>query len=312
MSFLFGSSHSFDPGNDIPDLSGKIILVTGGNNGLGKESIKQLAKHNPKKIYMGARSIDKAREAILDIKKEVPSAEIEILKIDLASFSSIKTAADTFLSENDHLDILINNAGVFAVPPGLTEDGYEIQFGTNYMGSVLLTRLLLPILEETARIPEKDVRIVNISSDIYRNAPKGGLLLDQVKTPLTEISTIARYGQSKLANIYFTQSYAKRYPNIKSVALHPGLVRTDIGGEMTANPFLVFIFGLLNKVASVDIPTGTLNQLWASTADPDKVKSGSYYVPLSKEANRSGIMNDKGKAEELWQWTENELRDHGF
>ncbi|KAJ5950403.1 uncharacterized protein N7479_008816 [Penicillium vulpinum] len=312
MSFLFGTGHSFDPEKDIPDLSGKIILVTGGNSGLGKECIKQLAKHNPKKIYMGARSINKAREAILDIKKEVPSAEIVLLEMDLASFSSISVAADAFLSENDHLDILINNAGVFASPPGLTKDGYEIQFGTNYMGSALLTRLLLPLLEKTARIPKKDVRIVNISSEIYRSAPKGGLLLSQVKTPLTKISTMARYGQSKLANIYFTQSYAKRYPNIKSIALHPGLVRTSIGDGMTANPIFSFIFNQFNRVAAVDIPTGTLNQLWASTADPTKVKSGAYYTPFFKEANGTAIMRDSGKAEELWQWTDREFREHGF
>jgi len=134
MSFLFSKGHAFDPEKDIPELDGKIILVTGGNNGLGKECITQLAKHNPMKIYMDARSIKKAEEAILDIKNEVPSAHIILLEMDPASFTSIKLAADAFLSENDRLDLLINNAGVFAPPPGLTTDGYEIQFGTNYMG----------------------------------------------------------------------------------------------------------------------------------------------------------------------------------
>ncbi|SPO06432.1 related to retinol dehydrogenase 12 [Cephalotrichum gorgonifer] len=312
MSFLFGTSPSFDPEKDIPDLSGKVILVTGGNSGLGKESIKQLAKHNPTKIYMGARSVDKAREAILDIKKEVPSADISILEVDLASFSSIKTAADAFLSENDRLDILINNAGIFASPPGLTEDGYEIQFGTNYMGPALLTRLLLPILEKTARAPGSDVRIVNISSEIYRSAPKGGVLLKQVKEPLAEMGTLARYGQSKLANIYFTKSYAKRYPNIKSVALHPGLVRTNIGAGAKTGPIFRFFFNQFSRVASVDTPTGTLNQLWASTAKSAEVKSGAYYIPFFKEADRGGIMSDEGKAEELWQWTESELGGRGY
>lgn len=261
---------------------------------------------------MGARSVIKADQAILDIKKEVPSADIVVLEMDLASFSSIKTAADAFLSGNDRLDILINNAGVFAPPPSLTEEGYEIQFGTNYMGSALVTRLLLPILQKTAGIPGGDVRIVNISSEIYRSAPKGGLLLSQVRTPLTEISTVARYGQSKLANIFFTKSYAKRYPNIKSVALHPGLVQTNIGGGMTANPILSFMFNLFSRFASVDVPTGALNQLWASTANPAEVKSGAYYIPFSKETNRTDIMSDGDKAEELWQWTEREFRKHGF
>ncbi|KAJ5770963.1 uncharacterized protein N7511_003014 [Penicillium nucicola] len=260
---------------------------------------------------MGARNPKKATEAIDEIKREVPSAEILFLEIDLSSFASIKRAAETFLSTNDRLDILINNAGIFAPPSGLTEDGYEVQFGTNYMGSALLTRLLLPILTQTADTGA-DVRIVNISSEIYRNAPKAGILLSQVKTPLNEISTVARYGHSKLANIYFTKSYAKKYPSIKSVSLHPGLVRTNIGGDMKANPLLVFVFKLFSSVASVDIPTGTLNQLWASTADSGAVKSGAYYVPFFKEANRNGIESDMGKAEELWQWTEQEFKEHGF
>lgn len=312
MSSLFGKGHSFDPKKDIPSLAGRVILVTGGNNGLGKETIKQLAMHNPTKIYMGARNARKAEEAILDIKREVPSANIVFLDIDLASFASIKHAAESFLSTNERLDILINNAGVFASPPGLTKDGYEVQFGTNYMGSALLTRLLLPILTKTAGTPGADVRVVNISSEIYRNAPKAGILLNQAKTPLTEINTIARYGHSKLANIYFAKSFAQRFPNIKSVALHPGLVQTNIGGGMTSNRILAFIFRLFSSVASVDVATGALNQLWASTASPAEVKNGAYYIPFFKEAKRKGIESDMGKAEELWRWTEQEFKEHGF
>ncbi|KAJ6149622.1 Short-chain dehydrogenase/reductase SDR [Penicillium samsonianum] len=310
MLFPFGTSHSFDPRKDIPSLSGRVILVTGGNNGLGKETIKQLAMHNPK-IYMGGRNAGRAEEAILDIKRELPSADIAFLEMDLASFASIKHAAESFLSTNDRLDILINNAGVFASPPGLTEDGYEVQFGTNYMGSALLTRLLLPILTKTAGTGA-DVRVVNISSEIYRNAPKAGLLLNQVKTPLTEISTVARYAHSKLANIYNAKSLAQHFTNIKSVALHPGLVRTNIGGGMTANRILSFIFQLVTSVASVDVSTGALNQVWASAADPAEVKSGAYYIPFFKEVKRIGIESDMEKAEELWRWTEQEFKEHGF
>lgn len=314
---LFFGGPSYNPDRDIPSLSDKTILVTGGNNGLGKECIKQLAKHSPAKLYMGARSLTKAQEAISEIKSAVPLAQIHILEIDLASFSSIKAAAAQFLSENEHLDILINNAGAFGSPPGLTEDGYEVQFGTNYMGSALLTRLLLPLLEATARTPgsgpatDRDVRIINISSEIYRAAPKGGVLLDRVTSPLADLSTVARYGQSKLANIYFTQSYASRYPHIKSVALHPGLVKTNIGGGMTTNPILGFVFGLFTRVAAVDIPTGALNQLWASTANSQDVKSGAYYVPFFKEVSRTGSLGDERMAEELWLWTEREFAERG-
>ncbi|KAB8229922.1 uncharacterized protein BDW43DRAFT_321786 [Aspergillus alliaceus] len=312
MTLIFRRKITYNPDKDIPDLEGKVILVTGGNNGLGKETVKQLAKHNPTKIYMGARSKAKASAAIAELKEQVPSANIIYLEIDLASFSSIKRAAATFLAENDRLHILVNNAGVFATPPGLTEDGYEIQFGTNYLGPALFTKLLLPILENTTSISEGDVRIINISSEIYKLAPKGGLLLAQDKTPLTEISTMARYGQSKLANIYFTKSYAKRYPAIKSVALHPGLVRTNIGGEVKGFSIMSLIFALLNRVSSVDVATGALNQLWASTFDAEKVNSGAYYIPFFQESNRRDITRDEKKMEELWEWTEKEFKEHGL
>ncbi|EED21280.1 short-chain dehydrogenase, putative [Talaromyces stipitatus ATCC 10500] len=312
MSFIFHRKITYNPDKDIPDLESKVILVTGGNNGLGKETVKELAKHNPTKIYMGARSKAKASAAIAELKEQVPSANIIYLEINLASFSSIKRAAATFLAENDRLHILVNNAGVFATPPGLTEDGYEVQFGTNYMGPALFTKLLLPILEKTASISEGNVRIINISSEIYKLAPKGGLLLAQDKTPLTEISTVARYGQCKLANIYFTKSYAKRYPAIKSVALHPGLVQTNIGGEMKGFSIMSLIFGLLNRVSSVDVATGALNQLWASTFDAEKVNSGAYYIPFFKESNRRDITKDEKKMEELWEWTEKEFKEHGL
>ncbi|KAE8347865.1 hypothetical protein BDV24DRAFT_2284 [Aspergillus arachidicola] len=313
MSFIFRRKVTYNPDKDIPDLGGKVIVVTGGNNGLGKETIKQLAKHNPTKIYMGARSKAKASAAIAELKQQVPSANIIYLEIDLASFSSIKRAAAAFLAENNRLHILVNNAGVFATPPGLTEDGYEVQFGTNYMGPALFTRLLLPILEKTTTMSDDhDVRIINISSEIYTLAPKGGLLLAQDKTPLTEISTVARYGQSKLANIYFTQSFAKRYPAIKSVALHPGLVQTSIGGEIKGFSIMSLIFGLLNRVASVDVATGALNQLWASTFEAKKVNSGAYYIPFFKEGNRQDITKDEKKREELWEWTEKEFKEHGL
>lgn len=132
-------------------------------------------------------------------------------KADLASFSSIATAAKTFLGENDRLDILTNNAGIFATPPGLTEDGYEIQFGTNYMGPVLLTNLLLPALEKTTSMGS-DAHIVMVSSALHNSAPSDRLLVFEVDTKLERLSTMARYGQWKLAQLYFTRGLAKRYP----------------------------------------------------------------------------------------------------
>lgn len=170
---------TFEPDRDIPDLSGKVILVTGANSGIGRETALQLAKHNPSRIFVGARSQAKAEEAIEQIKQALPdtasSVSLTFLQLDLSSFQSIKSAVETFRASSDRLDILINNAGIMATPPGQTEEGYEIQFGTNHMGHALLTRLLLPILKQTVSTEANaDVRVIFLSSALESNAPKTG------------------------------------------------------------------------------------------------------------------------------------------
>ena len=128
---------TFTPESDIPDLSGKVIIITGANSGLGYESVIHLARHSPSKLYLCARTLEKYEAAIKGISAAVPNASdfVEYLELDLASLSSTKKAAETFLAHNDRLDILINNAGIMAIPPALTKDGFEIQFGTNHVVS---------------------------------------------------------------------------------------------------------------------------------------------------------------------------------
>ncbi|KAE8386813.1 hypothetical protein BDV23DRAFT_162503 [Aspergillus alliaceus] len=306
---FFNRGPAFNPEKDIPDLSGKIILVTGGNNGLGKESVLQLAKHNPTRIYMSARSQHKAETAIKEIKQTVPTANIVFLPLDLSSFSSVQKAADLFLAENDRLDILMNNAGLMASTPGLTEDGYEINFGTNHMGPALLTKRLLPVLERTVNAGH-DVRIVNLSSALYSSAPKPGILFEKNKEALANFSTLARYGQSKLANNYFAKILAERYPAIKSVALHPGVVRTNLSDETKRTSFFMsLLVRVFEPLAGVDVGTGALNQLWAAV-DP-LVKSGGFYYPVGKETH-GRVLDDRDLAVKLWDWTEAELKSHGY
>lgn len=150
--FGFSKSVTFNTLHDIPDLAGKVALITGGSTGLGKEDVLQLAKHNPSRPYLAARTPSKAEAAIRDIKAAVPNANITFLQLDLASLKSVKQASDTFLASSDRLDLLINNAGIMALPERLTSDGYEVQFDTNHMGHDL-TKLLLPTLQATSRRP---------------------------------------------------------------------------------------------------------------------------------------------------------------
>ncbi|USP80367.1 hypothetical protein yc1106_07641 [Curvularia clavata] len=300
----------FNPDKDIPSLEGRVILVTGGNSGLGKQSILELAKHNPAEIWLGARNNSKAQEAIDDIKHQVPKAPpIKILQMDLTSFESISEAAKTFRQESQRLDLLLLNAGILAVPEGTTKDGYEIQFGTNHMGHALLSKLLLPTLLKTAEQPGSDVRVVVLSSEAHQYAPRAqGIMFNTLKTKAPEISSTTRYGQSKLANILFAQEFARRYPQLKVPVVHPGLVRTNLANTMSENSILMRIaWKVLASVIGVDLYTGALNQLWASTSP--NVKSGEYYEPVGVTGRGNRHTNDPKLAEKLWSWTEKELEN---
>ncbi|KAF2498007.1 NAD(P)-binding protein [Lophium mytilinum] len=310
--FGFGGGITFKPDTDIPDLSSKVILVTGGNNGLGKESVRQFAKHGAK-VYMGARSEKKATDAIAEIKQSLPNANIAFLEFDLTSFDSLKSASQNFLAENDRLDILMNNGGIMAGPRGVTKEGYEMQFGTNHVGHALLTRLLMPVLEKTAAEQDSDVRIINLTSNSQELfAPKAGLLLDKVKTDMESTGPLTCYGHSKLANVYFTKGLAKHYPQIKSVAVHPGGVQTGLSARLYATYPRFKPILLLMRLAFADVSVGAHGQLWASTATSADVQNGALYYPVAKEHEGRPLMNDPEMVDSLWDWTETELKTHGF
>lgn len=308
MFGLFGPS--FNPVKDIADLSGKVILVTGGNIGLGKESVLQLARHNPKHIFLAARNEEKARKAIEEVTWELGNEKgsaVSFLQLDLTSFDSVRKAAESVKSQTGELHILLNNAGIMATPPGTTKEGYEIQFGTNHMGHALLTRLLLPLLQKTANGGKVDVRIVNLSSGAERMAPSGGWGdLSLYKSKMEGVSTFVRYGASKVANIHHTIILASKYPDIKSISVHPGVVNTNLsGGIMESFPLVSYILPFVASLIFKSVSDGAKNQLWAATSD--KAVSGEFYFPVGATASRSPLSKDKKEAEKLWEWTEKEL-----
>merc|ERR1711977_120003 len=175
-------------------------------------------------------------EPISEIKKAVPNGNVSFLQLDLSSFESVKKAAEEFKGKSDRLDILVNNAGIMATPYSKTNEGYEIQFGTNHMGHALFTKLLLPTLLKTAETPGADVRVVNLSSEGHNMAPNGGILFDQAA--LEKVGPWARYGQAKLANILHARELQKHHPSLTATALHPGVIVTDL-----YNPFSSTTFG---------------------------------------------------------------------
>ncbi len=306
--------HKFEPDKDIPDLAGKVILVTGGNSGCGKETVLQLAKHNPGRLYLAARSQAKFDDAMKDVSSAAPSANVSYLQLDLSSLKSVKTAADKVISENDRFDVLINNAGIMAHPHATTEDGYEIEFGTNHMGHALLTRLLLPLMQRTASQPGSDVRVVNVSSAGHMMVTGSGIHFDKLKTPMDDTNPGMLYGQSKLANVLHARELARQHPEILTTSVHPGRVETNLTNVMFdvngINGRFQRVFDSL--AGQLTVQQGALTQIWAATWKRDEVKNGSYYVPAGKENAGSKRSRDAELAKKLWVWTEGELVAKGY
>ncbi|GKZ79622.1 hypothetical protein AnigIFM56816_003825 [Aspergillus niger] len=298
--------YSFNPERDINDLSGKVVFVTGGNAGLGKETILQLAHHRPSRIYLGARNAIKAEDAIASIREQVPSADIRHISLDLSSFKSIRAAAEQFTSECDRLDLLILNAGIMNCPPALTEEGFEIQFGTNHIGHFLLTQLLLPTLQRTVDL-SRDVRVVTLSSAANVAAPPFEVM---TSTPaLLADHTLARYCSSKAANILFASELARRHPEILSVAVHPGSVVSDLWDHSIKTSVVAkYSIGAL-LAFSRSIRSGALNQLWAAGARRELLTNGAYYVPIGVHATGNRYARDADMARRLWEWTEQQIAD---
>lgn len=321
----FGGA-SFNPLSDIPELDGKVILITGGttrsldalpesantiagNVGLGKQSIIELGKHNPKRIYLCARDNTKAANAVRDIRKEVPDARITYLQCDLADLKSVQSAAKEFVGLEKRLDILILNAGIMATPAATTKQGYEIQFGTNHVGHALLTKLLLPTLLKTAE-GGADARVVALSSIGHSMAPWNGIQFSDLKTDMAKWYTFQRYGQSKLANILFVKELARRYPAITAVAVHPGVVNTSLYTSMGSWFGIGGLLKMSQRLVFSTVEQGARNQLWAATGNKHDLKSGEYYTPVGVSGQGSWKASDAMLAAELWEWTENELKGY--
>ncbi|KAL5341404.1 hypothetical protein BJX70DRAFT_51071 [Aspergillus crustosus] len=301
---------SFRPDRDIPDLSGKVVLVTGGNTGLGKETIRQIIQHNPAQVFLAARSEDKAQNAISELKAATPDAKITWLPLDLSSTKSVQDAAEEFKSLASRLDVLILNAGVMSLPPGETDLGHEIQLGTNHTGHFLLTEFLLPTLLKTASEPGSDVRVISLSSIGHNLAPAFETILDQPE--LKKCNTHARYGASKAANILFAAELARRHPSLTAVSVHPGIIGTDLYGPVgKGNPIAALGAKVLGFVGT-QVQEGAANQLWAAVgAKKEELVNGAYYVPVGNGKTHNQYVVDEEMGRRLWEWSEAELRRGG-
>ncbi|KAF7303475.1 Short-chain dehydrogenase/reductase family protein [Mycena indigotica] len=307
------SPPSFQPARDIPDQTGKVILVTGGNTGIGYETVKQLLLKNAT-VYLAARSPEKAAIAIAQLKAETNGKEAVFLQLDLADLPSVKKAAEAFLAQEEKLDVLINNAGVMVCPPGeLTKQGYDMQFGTNVIGHYLFTTLLLPALRKAATdtVP---ARALQVSSAGHAFAAGRGIDFTTMKGSAERDTWIKAkgsfmgpwrlYGQSKLGNIYIANYFAKTYPDfLVSCSLHPGSIKSDLQRHM--GWLRTMTDGLLYPT-----PFGALTQLWGATvATPGQI-TGQYLVPWGSVGKPDKRATDTKMEEEMIAFVKEAVKEY--
>ncbi|KAI4176758.1 MAG: hypothetical protein LQ343_000851 [Gyalolechia ehrenbergii] len=296
----------YNPATDIPDLSKKTFLITGGTNGLGKQSILTLSKHSPEHIYFTGRNAKAADDIISQTKTVAPNAHLTFIECDQLSLASVQVAAQSFLSQASKLDVLIANAGVMATDAALSKDGYENQFATNHIAHALLVKLLLPTLESTAS-KAGEARVLFLTSLGFMYPFPDGVQFNALKTTqdFGPGSQWARYGQSKLANVQYPAELARRYPDITWLSLHPGTVNTDIIGRL--KPDEKELVYQMNKVI-VEPEEGVYNTCWAATTKKSDLVNGELYLPVGQKGEHTKQSADKELQGKLWAWTQEELR----
>lgn len=293
--------------NDIPDLGSRTAVVTGANSGIGFEAALGLAERGAR-VVLACRSKSKADEAADAIRSAAPQAALDFLPLDLSSLTSVRAFADGLRSRHGKLDLLVNNAGVMALPYRRTADGFEMQFGTNHLGHFALTGLLLDLLLATP-----GSRIVNVSSQMHR---VGRIRFHDLHWE-KGYGKWRAYGQSKVANLLFSHALHGRLraagaPTIVA-SCHPGYASTHLqaaGPEMEGSTLMVKITDLGNRLLAQPASMGALPTLYAATA-PD-VQSGDYIGPDGlfgmaghpQKVGRTRYARKDGVAERLWQESE--------
>lgn len=292
--------------NDLPDLTGKTALVTGANSGLGLETSRALAGAGAR-VILTCRSQDKADGAMADIRKSHPNADLDFVALDLANLKSVNEAAAAIRDKTDHLDILINNAGVMGLPLTQTADGFEMLFGTNHLGHFALTGQIMDLLEAAPA-----GRIVSLASVAHK---QGKLPLEDLNWQQRSYSKPAAYAQSKLANISFALELDRRLraagSKVISVASHPGYAATNVFYARDAKTSLLrSIWNAMANVGALFAQSslqGSLPSLYA--ASMDDVQGGDYYGPHGLlefwgspvKVNPTARAQDASLAKGLWE-----------
>jgi NAD(P)-dependent dehydrogenase (short-subunit alcohol dehydrogenase family) len=310
-------SQRFDT-TKIPNLSGKVAIVTGGNGGIGYQTTKQLANHGAR-VYMASRNQEKCEKAMKELQEEhdklpedqkngVEKLDIQFVKLDLMQLSSCKEAGEAFCSKEDRLDILVCNAGIMAAGYEITKDGFEQQFQTNHLSHFALFYAVAPLMVQTAKKTGHPSRVVNLSSIAHtfcRYNPLLKIKFDSKesvnrKMGVDQVGKYMRYSQSKLSNLLFARAINRRYkPNeIRATGVHPGFVASDLYKGTPLAPIAPRIF-----ISSAD---GALSTLYAATSTEIEEKNGwdHYYVTYGFKGDDYHLARDEKLMNDLWSLSE--------
>lgn len=287
---------------DVPDLSGRIMIVTGANSGLGFETTRELS-HRGAKVVMACRNPQKAKAAKHQIQEKLPDADLEIMHLDVSSLQSVADFAEKFKGKYDRLDVLVNNAGIMAAPYSKSADGFENHFATNYLGHFALTGRLFDLLEATP-----GARVVNVSSLAYFL----GNRIDFTNLTYENRKKYHRwvaYGRSKMEMLLFAYEMQRRLSTAGrstiAVAAHPGIARTNIMPAQAGN---AVTRELLRRFSYVLKPTiyGAMPLIRAAV--DENASGGEYFGPGKKkmpEVVRSNkASHDLNTAKKLWEASE--------
>ncbi|KAI7859437.1 hypothetical protein BDC45DRAFT_475254 [Circinella umbellata] len=303
---MFFSSKHFEF-SDIPDLSGKVAIITGSNTGIGKICATEMARKNCQ-VIVASRSEDKGQAAVAEIKSITGNDNVEFIKLDLLSLKSVKQFAEEFKSKYDKLHILLNNAGVMMCPYGLSEDGLETQFATNHVAHYYLTMLLLPTL-----IDSKPSRIVNVSSYGHNYTCVSEPNLDKINAK-EGYSPFKQYSYTKAFNILVCVELTKRLKakgieNVYVNTNHPGLVKTELARHISLFESFYVRF-ILNNIA-MEPEQGALTQMYLATSQEVESKDikGQYYVPYAKPSSAVAYARSEKNAATLYEFTEKLLKE---
>jgi len=284
-------------------LDGKVVIITGGNTGIGYETAKDLVQRGAK-VYIACRNEEKGNAARSKIIEDTKIDEKLLItkQLDLASLQSVKSFSESIKENEEKIDILINNAGVMACPKSETSDGFDMQFGTNHLGHFLLTNLLLDNIKASS-----PSRIINVSSDAHKGAK--GLEFDDLNNNKSYTPWSA-YCRSKLANILFTRELSKKLEGtgVTANSLHPGVVRTELWRHMFDKKsfWRRAAETLMTPIMSMTFKTpehGAQTSIYCAVAPELTAVTGKYFSDCAVKSETNYAKNDED-ARKLWAESE--------